>query len=215
MPIDPLMSKRFDELANAISSMSILVTGGLQRYYAEAGWRKWATSAQHLIATTFGEHSPHYRNFTSLWSECQGFQSQVDGLRGVFLAAREDYEGGYSLSLNARISGDPLGDFVNLARAALDEDAKDVAAVLACAALEDALKRFAAMNELEVSDKVIQDVVNALKSKGLVTGAQKSLLESMPKIRDYAMHANWAKITGSDVASVIGFVERFLLEKFS
>jgi len=56
--------------------------------------------------------------------------------------------------------------------------------------------------------------VNALKSKGLVSGAQKSLLDTMPKIRDYAMHANWDKITAEDVSSVIGFVEQFLLSHF-
>jgi len=53
-----------------------------------------------------------------------------------------------------------------------------------------------------------------LKSKGLIGGAQKSLLDSMPKIRDYAMHANWNKITDADVSSVIGFVEQFLLSNF-
>jgi len=99
--------------------------------------------------------------------------------------------------------------------AALAEGAKDVAAVLACAALEDALKRLALLNNLEVFDKTMQDFVNALKAKGLVGGAQKSLLDTMPKIRDYAMHANWDKITPQDVGSVMGFVEQLLLVKFS
>jgi hypothetical protein len=60
----------------------------------------------------------------------------------------------------------------------------------------------------------MQDVVNALKSKGLIGGAQKTLLDAMPKIRDYAMHANWAKIRPEDVNSVIGFVEQFLVIHF-
>ena len=36
----------------------------------------------------------------------------------------------------------------------------------------------------------MQQVVNALKAAGVVTGAQKTLLDSMPKIRGYAMHVN-------------------------
>jgi len=36
-----------------------------------------------------------------------------------------------------------------------------------------------------------------------------------PKIRDYAMHADWAKITAQDVGSVLGFVEQLLVTKFS
>ena len=136
-------------------------------------------------------------------------------MKGIFRGTKADYDGGYAFSIQATISGEIYGDFVGLAKTALAEGAKDVAAVLACAALEDALKRFALMNGLPVSDKVMQEVVNALKTKGLVGGAQKSLLDTMPKIRDYAMHANWDKITPQDVGSVIGFVEQFLLAKFS
>src|SRR5262249_11980800 len=113
------------------------------------------------------------------------------------------------------ISGEVYGDFVALAKNALAEGAKDVASVLACAALEDALKRFALMNGLEVADKSMKEVVSALKAEGLVGGVQKTLLDTMPKIRDYAMHANWEKIQQEDVGSVIGFVESLLLRHFS
>jgi hypothetical protein len=58
-------------------------------------------------------------------------------------------------------------------------------------------------------------VVNALKGSGLVAGAQKSLLDTMPKIRNAALHAEWNKLSEPDVASVIGFVEQFLVNKFS
>lgn len=97
----------------------------------------------------------------------------------------------------------------------MNEGYKDVAAVLACAALEDALKKFAAKHGLEVGDKPMLEVVSALKSRGLVGGAQKSLLNTMPKIRDYAMHANWEKIQPEDVSSVVGFIEQFLLQHFT
>lgn len=55
--------------------------------------------------------------------------------------------------------------------------------------------------------------MNALKRKGLVFGAQKTLLDTMPKIRNLAMHANGDKITPPDVSSVIGFVEQLSFVK--
>lgn len=64
------------------------------------------------------------------------------------------------------------------------EGHKDVAAVLACAALDDVLKGFAARHRIDTTDRSMQDVVNALKAKGLVGGAQKTLFGTMPKIRD-------------------------------
>ena len=47
------------------------------------------------------------------------------------------------------------------------------------------------------------------------SGASKSLLDAMPRIRNSALHAEWDRITEPDVNSVIGFVEQLLLTKFS
>src|SRR5206468_378166 len=47
------------------------------------------------------------------------------------------------------------------------------------------------------------------------SGAQKTLLAGMPKIRNQAMHADWANLTPHDAGSVIGYVEQFLLSHFS
>jgi hypothetical protein len=76
------------------------------------------------------------------------------------------------------------------------------------------LKRFGRLKGLQVEGKSMQEIVDALKGKGLVSGPQKSLLDTMPRIRDAAMHADWAKITPQDAGSVIGFVEQFLLTQF-
>ena len=131
------------------------------------------------------------------------------------MSAKEAYEGGYLFNVELSISGEIFGDFVNLAKQALNEGHKDVAAVLASAALEDALKRYAKSNGINVDDATMQKVIGAIKSAGLVSGARKTLLETMPKIRNCAMHAEWDKITEPEVNSMIGFVEQFLLTEFS
>jgi hypothetical protein len=138
----------------------------------------------------------------------------MKALYGFFRSAKEDFEGGYVFDIEKQVSGEVFGDFVLMARRALDEGFKDVAAVLACAALEDALKRFATANGVEVKEKTMEVVVNALKGKGLVGGAQKLLLDAMPKLRNAAMHAEWGKVTLESAGSVVGFVEQFLLAKF-
>ena len=60
----------------------------------------------------------------------------------------------------------------------------------------------------------MSQVINALKSKGLVSGAQKSMLSAMLQIRNLAMHARWEKLAKPDVSGIIGFVEQFLLTTF-
>lgn len=215
--INDIFTKRFKELEDSYRTLRFKANGeGRSGTHVESGeWKRWATSAQNLILAVFGEQSPHYQNFLQSYNDCSGYDYSIRTLFGVFQSANDDFSGGYVFNVDLRVSGEVFGDFVVLAKQALISGKKDVAAVLACAALEDALKRYAAANNIDVSEKTMQDVVNLLKSKGLVAGAQKSLLDTMPRIRNIALHADWEKLAEPDVNSVIGFVEQFLLSKFS
>jgi len=211
-----LIKKRFQELLTSGNNIKIIRSSYDEDEYVDAqSWQKWSTSVLSLLIQVFGETSVHYKNFKEVYSKESSSTWYLNEARGIFLSAIEDYDGGYLFNIESVISGEVLGDFIILSKLTLSHGEKDVAAVLACAALEDTLKRFAIRNGLDVSEKSMQEVVSVLKSKSLVGGAQKTLLDVMPKIRDYAMHANWDKITSQDVNSVIGFVDQFLLENFS
>ena len=213
--LNETFKRRFAELTTAFERLPYQSSDyDSHRWVPNGEWKRWGTSAQSLILAIFGDNSPHYTNFVNEFSTCTGVDYQVNALRSIFESAREDFEGGYVFNVELRVSGEVFGDFVSLARQSLAGGHKDVAAVLACASLEDALKRYALVNGLDVDDKNMRDVINALKSKGLVQGAQKTFLESMPRIRNAALHADWEKITEPDVSSIIGFVEQFLLSKF-
>jgi len=207
---------RFFQLDESFSKLNYQISDyGGTRYMHDADWRKWATSAQNLLLAVFGERSPYYKNFVKQYSDCDGRDYSIESIYAVFSSAKDDFCGGHIFDVELRVSGEVFGDFVALARRSLSEGHKDVAAVLACAALEDALKRYASISNIDSSNKTMQEVVNSLKSAGLVNGAQKTLLDAMPRIRNLAMHADWAKLSEPDVNSVIGFVEQFLLTKFS
>lgn len=211
--------RRFRELDTAQNSLRFHDVGGGRLSSAgrsrNGEWRGWATSVQNLLRAVFGERSPHYANFLSQYEQCGGLESSVRTLFNIFQSAKQDFEGGYVFDVELRVSGEIFADFVTAARHSLNNGQKDVAAVLACAALEDALKRYATINQLAVDGKTMSEVINALKAAQLVGGAQKSLLDAMPRIRNMAMHGEWAKLTEPDVGSVLGFVEQFLLSKYS
>lgn len=184
------------------------------RWLDDGAWSKWSTNALTLIETVFGTQSTTFQNLDRVCKAYQGGPDSKDKAFGIFRAAKEDFEKGFTRQLEKQISGEIFGDFVVLAKTALAEGKKDVAAVLACAALEDALKRYATLNGLDAGGKTMDNVVGMLKSAGLVQGAQKSLLDAMPRVRNCAMHADWAKISEPEVHSVISFVESFLQTKF-
>ena len=206
-------TERFKELEQSYKSIPFRShVSGCGAFVPDGHWQGWATSAQHLIRAAFGDSSPHYINFVAGYTACNGYDARVRTLHARLMAAKQDFDGGNSFNVELRVSGEVFGNFVVLARQALSEGHKDVAAVLACAALEDALKRYAAVNDVAVDGKTMAEV--ALKGAGLVAGAQKSLLVTMPRIRNMALHAEWSKISKPDVSSVLGFVEQFLLSKF-
>ena len=218
-PMNSLQVKileRFEQLAKQADKISML--GQHDSHYADPQpFYAWAASAQNLLHGVFGSSSPHYVRFDSELKTIDSNyvnERRFQACKGIFLGAKSDVDGGYLFNLVAEVSGEVFGDFVVAAKAALSEGHHTVASVLACAALEDALKRYAVANDVDVEQKTMEDVVNALKAKGLVSGAQKSLLSAMPKIRNFAMHADWAKLTPQDAGSVIGFVEQFLLSHF-
>jgi hypothetical protein len=133
---------------------------------------------------------------------------------GILKSVRAEIEIGIVGDLRKEIEGEVFADFVSLAKTALEEN-KDVAAVLACAALEDGLKRLGLQNGLEVEEKDMSEVINGLKTKGVLKGAQPKILSSYVQLRNKAFHADWDKIDKASVSAAIGFTEQFLAANFS
>jgi hypothetical protein len=214
MPTKEIIQQRFDELAK--QQITSHYSEGFGQAVDGQSWGNWSSSALNLVHLTFGPESPHYSQLKQIIeSNEREYLSNAHKAVGVFSGAKADFEKGCYGSLERMVSGEVFGDFIAAAKTALAEGKKDVAVVLACAALEDALKRFASSNGLTVDGKDMSEVIGALKSKGLVGGAQKSILETMPKTRNNAMHADWSKISATEVGGVIGFTEQFLLQNFS
>lgn len=132
---------------------------------------------------------------------------------GVLNSIKSEVEAGLIGNLELQTQGGIFADFIALSKQSLDES-KDVAAILVSAALEDALKRFALQNGLDVAEKNMEQVINALKSKGLMKGSEADLAKTHKQLRKYAFHANWDKFKETNVSSAIGFTERFILENF-
>ena len=214
MQLDQRIQIRFQQLEHVAYQNNHIRTHyeGEGIFYDSEKWHQWSTSALHLLQLAFGTQSVHFQNFKKIYESPRIYP--LDEASGVLAAAKEDYEGGYVTSLQTAISGEIFGDFVALAKQSLADKHKDVAAVLACAALEDALKRYASAHGINVDNKKMRNVIKDLASKGLIVGTQKSLLDQMSNIRNLAMHAKWDKFTPADVNSVIGYVEQFLLIHF-
>ena len=133
-----------------------------------------------ILTKIYGQNSDTVKNFQLQLSEFIDPKARfeypeiLEVIVGKLNFLKYEIERDLLNTFEKEISGEVYGDFLRMAREAIENNAKDTAAVLACAALEDALKRFAKLNNLEIEDKAMNEVSNSLKSIGLLKGPQGS-----------------------------------------
>jgi hypothetical protein len=181
-----------------------------------------------LTAALYGADSPQLANLKDTYNRSMSGISYGDRhlqvhdaglpvLRGALRSILGDLRAGMTGTLRRQIAGGILGDFIQLARAVLEDrsdDSKNVAAVLAAAAYEDTIRRLGRQFAGVMGDQKLSAVLDALKAAGTIEGPQVSIAQSYLTFRNQALHAAWDKIDRSSVVSVLGFVEQLLIKHF-
>lgn len=134
---------------------------------------------------------------------------------GVLNNFEKEITNDFVLNLEKIISGEIYSDFLLVSKDAISNGFKDVAVVLACAALEDSLKKYGKLKSLDVDNKEMSDIINLLKSSGAISGPQLKVIQSYTKLRNKAFHAEWDNIDTPEVKSLIAFLEEFIIKNFS
>src|SRR4051794_13390860 len=97
LKLDATIQKKFEELAekgkkvNASQQVTDIAASVDSKKFQE-----WATAVLNLLQKVFGEKSHFYRNFQVIYSKIINiaYKESFDNCRAIFLAAREEYEGG-------------------------------------------------------------------------------------------------------------------------
>ncbi len=209
---------KLDDLAKRVDEIIQMANEALKtaRYDEMGGswldkglFQGFRAAALSFLERTFDVKHTYYKEFDKFVKFDD--PEHVKAGKNILLAVKDEIAGGWLLTVKGLVSSEILADFLTLAKESLDQS-KDVAAVLACAALEDALKRVAMQKGLDVEDKDMSEVINALKANGTLKGSQTSIAKGYVKLRNKAFHAEWDKIEKPEVSSAIGFTEQFLLQ---
>jgi hypothetical protein len=180
-------------------------------------------STLNILSNLFGAKSPQVKSLidqrkqivSKKYSTEYELRETCHLVYGILASVKNDINAGLITNIVIQASGAIIGDFLAIAKNELKNGNKDVAAVLSSAALEDSLKRKAEEFSIKTEGKDLSQIINALKSQGIFSGAETPIVSSYVKLRNSAMHADWAKIQGADVGSLIGFLEPFLIKNFS
>lgn len=180
-----------------------------------------------ILAAVYGPQSTQMRAFQDRLKKGTGRHDNADhsyamrvarDIEGAVGAAIADLEAGIASPKGTRAKGEVLGDFVTLAREALDRNdssADRVAAVLAAGALEETLKQLGMSAGLDVYGRPMRAVIEKLKEADLLSGPEFSLAHGLVGFRDKALHAQFDDLSRGTTESALAFVEAVLLSKFA
>lgn len=212
--------KRIDEVLD--SSVGIIVDYVAESYNTDTV-EKSIFGTISILNICYGENSHQTKSLLSLRDKyvkaqlAWKFDSAMEIkslIHGLLNSLKADISFNLLSSLENQAAAEIYGDFISLAKRLINEGQKDSAAVLACGALEDSLKKFAIANGIEAYEKDLSTVVNSLKGAGLLKGAQAGVVQSYVQLRNKAFHAQFDKIQLPEVSSLVAFVELFILEQF-
>jgi len=217
MALDPVVSRRFDELtakADAVAKLkehSFTSDTGKQYFdIPPAPFRGWGTSVLNLIQRTFGEDSVHYRHFDQQYASFDGSESSFRNCRSIVAAAREDCEGGYLFNVRALAKAEVLSDALSQAKELLNAGFKDPACILARVALETTLKELSGKHSIPHGklDRMNADLCKA----GAYNMAKHKQITAWAEVGNKAAHGEWGTYTANDARAMVDGVETLVAD---
>jgi len=212
-----LLSKRFAELAQQlapIESSKSRETGSYGEYFSVDTQLllSWRVKARNLLVLACGKDSEHYREFLKT-EEPQSYRDsweESQQLSAIFMAAKEDYEGGYMTSVRNLVQAEVFSDELEQAKELLKSGYSAPAAVVAGVVLETTLRQLCTDRGLPHGklDKMNADLAKASAYSLLV----QKRITALADVRNNAAHGHSSKFTENDVVDMIAYVENFVAD---
>ncbi len=203
------LKRRFDELLVQLDDVEKTKTNHQIDTHLFLGWR---VKARNLLLQACGAESEHYKGFQSEEKEGGSFGESshwvMRRLKAVFLAAKEDYEGGYLRSIRSLVHAELFNDELEQARELQASGYKAAAAVVAGVVLETTLRKLCGDKGIPVAklDKMNADLAKA----GVYNLLVQKRVTMLADIRNKAAHGDTAGFNDADVTDMIEKIEQFV-----
>jgi len=204
------LESQWKEIASSETSRREAYTGAPVAHIETHLILGWCVKARHLISSVCGKNSEHYRSFVDA-EEPRSYEDSPTLFKrvlSVFMAAKEDFEGGYLTSIRNVVQADVFSDELSQADELVRAGYQAPAAVIAGVVLETALREMCTQREIPVGklSKMNEDLAKVGHYNSIV---QKQIT-ALAGIRNSAAHGKNDDFSAADVAAMIRDVERLL-----
>ncbi|BAY49771.1 hypothetical protein SAMD00079811_74000 [Scytonema sp. HK-05] len=170
----------------------------------------WKVKVKNLLSKVCGEESQHFQQFEKnedgilYTTNYTTFKS----LKAIFLAAKEDFEGGYLSSMRTLVQAEVFDSELEQANELLSSGYSTAAAVIAGVVLETALRELCDKERISHGklDKMNADLTKA----GVYNKLVQKQITALADIRNSAAHGKPNEFTEQDVSNMIRDVGQFL-----
>ena len=213
-----LHQKRFDELQQQLAD---LIASKKPYYDSESGRQRetvdgdalleWKVKARNLLTRVCGSDSQHFQQFEK--NEHGYFSTNYESLlslKSVFVAAKEDFEGGYLFSTRTIVQAELFDSELEQAQELYDGGYISAAAVIAGVVLETSLRELCDRNSIPHGklDKMNSDLAKV----GQYNKLMQKRITALADVRNSAAHGKPSEFTSNDVADMIRDVARFVAD---
>jgi hypothetical protein len=175
----------------------------------------WCVKSRSLIGSACGKDGEHLQAFIEAEKPLMMESSYTifQRVRAVFFAAKEDFEGGYLVSVRNLIQAEVAGSEIEQATELWDSGYTTAAAVVAGVVLETTLRTLCEANGLSTGklNKMNDDLAKA----AIYNSLKHKRITSLAAVRNSAAHGQTDEFTAQDVKAMIADVQRFAEEAFS
>lgn len=214
------MTKLFEKRFSELESQVISIEATKQRRHSEYSGSydhvddnlilNWQVKVKNLLSNLCGEDSQHFTAFIES-GKATSFSSNytiLQQMKAVFMAAKEDFEGGYLNSVRNLVQAEVFDNELDQAKELLSSGYAAAAAVIAGVVLETTLRNMCRDNGIPLGklDKMNAD----LTKQGVYNSLTQKRITALAGARNSAAHGKTEEFSKGDVNSMINEIERFV-----
>lgn len=214
MPIEDAIAVRINEL---LAEAQNLVRGNqygqvLSEAHAQ-DCRGWLAAASNIVQIVLPDPNSAYR-ISTVKIECDSHGVRINEAVGEVAAILKnllkDAQSGLVFSVADHARAEVFDDFLDHAKAYMQEGRKKEAGVIAGVVFEDALRRVCRKLSIPEHGQNLDALISELAKSNTLTGTKAKRARVSAHVRTKATHAQWEEFDDNDVKTTIEFTEEFI-----
>jgi hypothetical protein len=179
-----------------------------ERWFADG--EAWIVEATNVVELAVPDPFNSYRKRMVTAPIVGSMTERVELIASLLRSLLENIDAGLIGTLKTKVQAETFEDFLDHAVAYRDRDYKDQAGVIAGVVFEDTMRKIYTNNIGSSISKQLEDVMNELTAKGVITPEQKKRMQAPAFIRTKATHANWGAFTMEGVDDTIKITKELI-----